>query len=288
MLIPNAFCERIHAAKRELYRPLVLREQTLGFVAHENAERLRRHDRMFCVLDSRIEIRPRNLPFEELTLQLNDVIRAVYDDDQKGFGQWCDEETPVVPAFGEAPVFSIQRAAVAFFGTLTTGVHLNVFNRQDNRINLVLARRAEHISSYPGALDQPVAGFLPVGADPLKKLTEEADEEAGLDSRDIANARCAGSIEFALDRDPGLQRGAVYVFDLETEPARVLENRDGEVSDFMTATMDEAGAMVLDGLFKFDSALVTTDFLLRHGAFDCASPGFLKLRNALSGAVRLS
>ncbi|MBO6783700.1 MAG: DUF4743 domain-containing protein, partial [Alphaproteobacteria bacterium] len=135
---------------------------------------------------------------------------------------------------------------------------------------------------HPGLLDHAVAGFLPVGESPVDKLSEEAVEEAGLGADMLVHARPVGSIHFVISRKPGLQRGSVYIFDLEIGPDTDLENRDGEIEAFLTMPPDGVVTAISSGRFKFDSALVATDFLLRHGCIEMDDPSYLRIGPALN------
>lgn len=270
-------------AQPHLYLPVRFKDQTCGYIDAANIERLRPYSDSFIFRTGEVELRDRSDDYQERTRSLDDILRTIYDDDQTGFGEWCEEYTPVVPRFGAEPFFDLQRAAVRFLGVLTTGVHLNVYSQREGTGRLHLARRAAHISSYPGALDQAVAGFLPVGGDPRLKLLEEAREEAGLSAEAISKSVAVSSIEFALNGQPGLQRGAVYIFDVRITPDVKLRNNDGEVECFVEVEYKDVIQLLAEKQFKFDSGLVTLDFLMRHGALDYFDPDFLRIRGMLSG-----
>ena len=262
--------------------PFAFRGQIAGFIDRTHLERLAVQPEQFVVHADRVELRDLDLDYSARSQKLDAAVRSIYDEDSAGFGAWCPETTPVVSEFGEEPMFSLQRAAVGFFGILTCGVHLNVFSTRGGIPYLHIARRAAHIDSQPGLLDQAAAGFLPVGAPPLTKLVEEAEEEAGLAEQITKHARATGSVHFAVPRNPGLQRGAVYVYDLEIGPDQKLENRDGEIDVFIEMHPDDVAASIIDERFKFDSALVAADFLLRHGHIDPDNSDYLQIRRHLN------
>ena len=271
------------AAKPENYLPLTFRGIVVGFVDRRLEERVRQSTEAFSCPSQVVEILDHDLDYAARSARLDTAVRHIYDADMTGFGKWCPETTPVVPSYGHTPVFELQRAAVGFFGVLTTGVHLNVYSNICGTPHLWIAQRADHLASHPGMLDQAVAGFLPVGASPWPKLFEEAGEEAGLPASDVRQAHPAGSIEFAIDRDPGLQRGAVFVFDLEVPPDSHLESKDGEISEHRLMAPAQVIASLNEHRFKFDSALVAVDFLVRHGCLDCADSAYLSICSTLHG-----
>lgn len=274
--------ERNTRLDQELFVPLHFRGQTCGRVDRDLAWRFEALPNDFVITPGGITLVDHGGDYGETSARLDRAVRALYDADTAGFGRWCPEETPVVPAFGQPPLFDLQRAAVAFFGVLTTGVHLNVHTRVDGVPHLWTARRSRDLAAQPGKLDQAAAGFLRVGDDPWPKLIEEAQEEAGLDRATVERAQAVGSVSFAVHVRPGLQIGAVYIFDLEVEPGQALRNDDGEIEAFELLAPDRALAHVADGDFKFDSGLVVVDFLMRHGQIDPRDPHFLALRAALN------
>ena len=270
-------------AQPENYLPLTFREIVVGYVDRRLEETVKQSPEAFSCSSQAIKILDHDLDYPVRSARLDTAIRHIYDTDMTGFGKWCPETTPVVSRYGQTPVFDLQRAAVGFFGVLTTGVHLNVFSNIGGTPHMWIARRADHLASHPGLLDQAVAGFLPIGASPWPKLSEEAGEEAGLSASDVHRARPAGSIEFAVDRDPGLQRGAVFVFDLEVPASAFLESRDGEISEHRLMEPTEVIAALNEHRFKFDSALVAIDFLVRYGCLDCTDSAYLSVCSALHG-----
>ena len=73
---------------------------------------------------------------------------------------WRDEPYAVGARFGET-VFEIDRSCVHLFGFRAHGVHLNGFIRENDELSLWVPRRAADRGSYPGQLDNTVAGGQP-------------------------------------------------------------------------------------------------------------------------------
>lgn len=245
--------------------------ETVGWIDCDFLTALASEPETFVVQPDAVELTHHLVTPAARTRAVEDALRRIYGRDRRGFGRWCDERTPVCSGVGATPLFEIERAAVAVFGILTAGVHLNGYERECARI--WVARRAKTLSSHPGKLDQIVAGFLPFGTSPLEKLRAEAMEEAGIGPDVIAAAAPGGFVTFCRAVPFGIQRGIVQVYDLALPPGFMPVNRDGEIEAFQLSTPAEIMS-VLEHTddFKFDCALVAIDFLMRYGLLDHGHP----------------
>ena len=165
---------------------------------------------------------------------------------------WRDEVFPLFdPATGDV-LASIERAAARFWGALTLGAHATgyVAGEDGRPAQLWIAQRAPGKSTDPGLFDNLVGGGVPAGQTPAEALVREAFEEAGLRPGELRNVRPAGVLRLQRDVAEGFQHEWLHCFDLELPAGRVPINQDGEVAG--------KGMTV-------DAALVTIDFLLRHG-----------------------
>jgi len=100
-------------------------------------------------------------------------------------------------------------------------------------VALGFVRRRLIVNSWPGYLDNSVAGGIPSGMGVLKALVKESWEEAGLDGELVARkARPAGAISY-VHRSPAgwLQPEIEYVYDL-VDASIVPHPVDGEVASF--------------------------------------------------------
>ena len=150
------------------YLQLLSGDMTVGWINPTFARRLTAFASVFSIYQDRVILSSTQANYQELSDQVNSVLRKLYDEDQSGFGNWCGEMAPVVPDFGNTPLFEVERCAAAALGILTTGVHLNGFIRANGSVSMWVARRARHLAAQPGKLDQIVAGFLSAGVNPMK------------------------------------------------------------------------------------------------------------------------
>lgn len=187
---------------------------------------------------------------------------------------WRNE---IVPCFGRRGelLFSIERVAAGVFGLTYYGVHMTAYTRSSDSsfgMKIWVPRRAPNKSTYPGMLDNTVAGGLVTNELPFECIVREAEEEANL-PEDFCrrNIKLVGDVtyHYIADERSG-EPGLIYperqwTYDLELPADMVPEPKDGEVDYFALCTVDEVQRDMAVGLFKPNCALVLVDFFLRHG-----------------------
>jgi 8-oxo-dGTP pyrophosphatase MutT (NUDIX family) len=217
---------------------------------------------------------------------------------------WRDEMFAVPDPIALHSLASMERAATRFWGTLTFGAHATGFVRgADGRpSHLWIAQRSPCKATDPGLFDNLIGGGVPVGQTPQQTLVREAFEEAGLTPEQVQAAqapksplaslaplaptisqavqypRAAGAIGppahsvLRVHRDVphGLQHEWLYCFDVELPPGVQPCNQDGEVAGFTCLPLAEAVAVAAGPQMTVDAAVVTLDFLLRHGLLPAA------------------
>ncbi|KAG9246214.1 thiamine pyrophosphokinase-related protein-like protein [Calycina marina] len=187
---------------------------------------------------------------------------------------WRNELYPVYgPA--NALLFSIERSASPLFGVITYGVHLTAYTVAPGcsfGMKIWVPRRARTKQTYPGLLDNTVAGGMATGEEPLACVVREAAEEASLPEEVVrAGVQAKGTVTYCLLRDEraGGETGLVqpeceFVFDLELPGDVVPRPSDGEVEEFYLWTVEEVQSAMAAGEFKPNCSLVVLDFFIRH------------------------
>jgi 8-oxo-dGTP pyrophosphatase MutT (NUDIX family) len=183
---------------------------------------------------------------------------------------WRDE--PFVlpdPAQGEI-LATMERAAARFWGTLTYGAHANGFVAGSNGrpTHLWIARRSPHKATDPNRFDNLIGGGVPAGQTPRQALVREGFEEAGLTPAQLAPAWPGSVLRLLRDIPEGLQHEWLYAFDLELPAGLEPRNQDGEVAGFDCMPLADAAELARRDAMTVDAALVTIDFLARHGLLD--------------------
>ncbi|MEO0481599.1 MAG: NUDIX domain-containing protein [Planctomycetota bacterium] len=175
------------------------------------------------------------------------------------------EMFPVWSAVGDSVLASVDRRLVAWLGIPASGVHVNVFRYIDGELQVWIARRALDKLLFPGQLDNAVAGGQPVGLGLAENVVKECGEEAGIPVELATQAEPVGVVQYVFENDSGLKPDTLYCFDLELPADFVPAPVDGEVDSFRSVSLTELRDLLAgEPVFKFNSALVCIDFLLRR------------------------
>ncbi|KAJ4155401.1 hypothetical protein LMH87_000648 [Akanthomyces muscarius] len=188
---------------------------------------------------------------------------------------WRNEPWPVHGRRGEL-LFSVERAAVGLFGTVRYGVHLTAYVEDASAphgVRIWVPRRAANKSTFPGMLDNTVAGGLMTGEDPFECMVREADEEASLPEAVVrAGTTPAGTITYIYitDGPNNGEAGFVYpevewAYDLKLPADVVPQPKDGEVDEFYLCDVDTIRRDLAAGEYKTNCGVVMLDFFIRHG-----------------------
>lgn len=187
---------------------------------------------------------------------------------------WRDELWPVFSRDGEV-LFSIERAAMGLLGTVRYGVHLTAFVTAPSApygLLIWVPKRAASKSTFPGMLDNTVAGGLTTGEQPLECIIREAEEEASLPEKLVREkAKNVGTVTYAYitEKETAGDSGFIYpecqwVYDLNLPHDVVPHPKDGEVERFDLCDVNQVKRDLADGKFKNNCAVVMLDFLIRH------------------------
>ncbi|KAF7790643.1 hypothetical protein EIP86_001599 [Pleurotus ostreatoroseus] len=100
--------------------------------------------------------------------------------------------------------FMMERAACALFGVVTYGVHLTIFVEDAQGPKIWVPTRARTKPTWPGYLDNSVAGGIPSGTGVLETLVKECMEEASIEEGFVRKyAKSVGSITYFFCTDAG-------------------------------------------------------------------------------------
>ncbi|KAK4544322.1 hypothetical protein LTR36_004213 [Oleoguttula mirabilis] len=197
---------------------------------------------------------------------------------------WRDELYPIYGPKGEL-LFSIERASSALFGVVTYGCHMTAYTKtkrakseaevggEVEEMQLWIPRRAATKQTYPGMLDNTVAGGIATGEKPFDSMVRESAEEASLPEELVrTHAKAVGTVTYFHIRDHRaggetrlLQPECQYVYDLELAEDVVPKPSDDEVAGFELKSLEEVKEALRNGEFKPNCAMVLLDFFVRHG-----------------------
>ncbi len=172
-------------------------------------------------------------------------------------------------------IMSMERAATPLFGVVTYGVHMTAYTYPtdgETEMKIWVPRRAMTKQTYPGMMDNTVAGGLTTGENVFDCLIREASEEASLPENLVRQkARPCGTVTYFHIRDEraggetGLcQPECQYVYDLELPVDVIPVPDDNEAVDFRLLSVQEVKTALKQGQFKPNCALILLDFFVRH------------------------
>lgn len=219
---------------------------------------------LLTVSDKAVSLRPALATYQDRSdamARIADVLRG-----EGLVPGWRNEAYPVGVKFSAPALFQIERAAVPLFGFKGYGVHLNGYVRDGDQIKLWVGKRSMSKPTGPGKLDQVVAGGQPVGLGLKDNLVKECAEEANIPADLAVKATPVGTVSYRTTRPDGLRDDVLFNYDLELPLDFQPQNTDGEVETFYLWPLDKIRSILEQtDDFKFNSALVVIDFMVRHG-----------------------
>ncbi|PFH51180.1 hypothetical protein AMATHDRAFT_143183 [Amanita thiersii Skay4041] len=170
----------------------------------------------------------------------------------------------------------MERSACALFGIVTYGVHMSVYQETEaegvKSLTVWVPSRSKTKPTWPGRLDNTVAGGIPSGMTAIESLIKESMEEASIEEDIVRKyARPNGAVSYFFRTATGwLQPEVEYVYDLAiplgADPLKFEPKPlDDEVEDFKLLNHNEIISKMRAGLFKPNCAIVILDLLIRLG-----------------------
>ncbi|OSQ28810.1 NUDIX hydrolase family protein [Thalassospira sp. MCCC 1A03138] len=211
----------------------------------------------YCFAPHIVTLDDRNRSLDTATKALCDqgVIRRLHG-----------ERFDIRPTLGHDPLCQLDRSAMPYFGFRSWGVHMNGYVQKDEGIHMWIAHRAKDKPTYPGMLDNMVAGGQPTGLGFLENMIKECAEEAAIPENLSRNLKPVGTVSYLYETTEGLKPDVMVNYDLELPADFVPRCADGEVEQFELMPLADVAEIVRSSFdFKFNCALVIIDFLIRHG-----------------------
>lgn len=257
--------------------PLAVAEHIVGHVRRDRIDRLDQFPDTIDTGPSHLSLAPGLADFETRSAAMDEMLGALRDEGE--FPGWRGEYYPVMPKWGDDPLMRVERATCPWLGVRSWGVHVNGYVRKSDGIHMWVARRARDKPTYPGMLDNMVAGGQPIGIGLMENVIKECAEEAGIPRDIAAQANSLGAISYCHQFEDGVKPDQQFCFDLELPQDFTPRNADGEVESFELWPIARLIETVRETFeFKFNCNLVIIDFLIRHGLIDANSePDYLEL-----------
>lgn len=266
------------------FLPFVIDDLIVGYVHHCFAKHLKKYANVFTFpRDDSVQLHESLKTPEDRTDAVGDVVKCLGEEVIPGTR---NELYPVTSSFGGPVFFSLERAAAPYFGIKVYGVQMNGYVEKDGQKFLWIAKRSQMKQTFPGMLDELVAGGLPQGISCGENLMKECEEEAGI-PRTISNmAIPVGAVSYSDIKDYSYKRDVLFCYDLKLPESFIPKNQDGEVEGFrLLPVTNVANVIRRTQLFKHNCALVIIDFLFRHGYIKPESLGYLELLQSLKSGT---
>jgi isopentenyldiphosphate isomerase len=200
-------------------------------------------------------------------------------------GLWRDEEYPVTWELARPPLLTMERAAVPWFGVRAFGPHMTGYVKRNDGLHIWVPRRSYAKPTFPGELDNTVAGGQPAGIGLLGNLIKECAEEAAIPRELAERAKATGFITYWNQSGAQLKPDLMTCFDLELPEDFTPHASDGEVHDFQLWPIERVYETVRDtNEFKYNCNLVLIDFFVRHGLLAADDPDFFTIVEGLRAA----
>jgi 8-oxo-dGTP pyrophosphatase MutT (NUDIX family) len=197
---------------------------------------------------------------------------------------WRNELYPIYGPNKEL-ILSMERSATPLFGVVTYGVHMTGYVETEEGMKIWAPRRAPTKQTYPGMMDNTVAGGLSTGEETFDCLIRECEEEASLPESLVRTAKACGTLTYFHIRDSraggetGLcQPECQYIYDLKMPPDVIPKPGDDEAIDFQLLSVKEIQQALAEGRFKPNCAHLLLEFFVRHGIITAANePDYIEI-----------
>lgn len=201
---------------------------------------------------------------------------------------WVGERYPVTLAYQEPAVLEVERAAAAYLGIKSFGVHVNGLVEKANGLHVWVGTRTLSKPFWPGKLDQMVAGGLPVGLCLLDNLIKEAQEEANIPAELASQAKLVSKLQYRQSLQRGVENSTLFIYDLWLPEDFTPENTDGEVEQFQLIPLAELAALTAQvTAFKDNCNLVNIDLLLRRGCIQTNHSDYAAIKQSLYAEISI-
>lgn len=281
-----ALIDHVHTANNadmRQYLPYYWRDRRIGWIHRDRSDVLSQWPKAFLKNGDGFHLAADPDDYDGRSAVLQEALTGLAEIGE--IQGWRDELYPIAPSFGAEPIAAFERSASPYLGIRAWGVHMTGYVRKSDGLYIWVARRADDKPTYPGMLDNTVAGGLPMGLSPVENIIKECEEEAGI-PRDLArHVRPVGIIAYKHQQKEGLKPDQMFCFDLEMPADFTPVNMDGEVGEFKLMPAGEVLQIVRETReFKYNCNLCLVDFFIRHGIVTPENePDYIELCLGLTG-----
>lgn len=279
-----SYLDRIRAcnnANLTRQTPFLVAGERLGWLAADAVDHLTTRRRDFLQTDRGMELSDGLATVEARTALFAEVASDLADD---GLARPPTGELYAARnRWADTPRFLIDRAATTYFGLRNYGVHIHGYVRKRDGLHLWIGTRSAAKPTYPGELDNTVAGGQPYDLTLDENVIKECAEEAGIPEHIAKTALPVGCITYFREENGRIKPDCMYSYDLELPDDFVPVNTDGELERFDLMPAAEVMRLVRETTeFKFNCSAALIDFFVRHGLLQPDSePDYAAIVNGL-------
>ena len=164
--------------------------------------------------------------------------------------------------FCDKNIFIIKRNFLPLFGFPSYGVHCNIWKKHKDKFVIYFAKRSEKLKSFPGYIDNTVAGGQPTNLSIIGNLKKEAYEEAGINSKYLAKIKRGNVVNYFHNNNNNFISAIIFNYHLYKVDELELKNIDGEVQSFFSLTLENIYKLLEKNQLKPNCIIPILDFIL--------------------------
>ena len=267
------------------FLPWSISGKTVGYVHKKHAKYLEAFPKIFVSMSDHFALSDTLVNPRNRTMAIEAMLKTLRAECPKL--RKLNEKYAVKENVNGKTLMEIDRGAADFFGILNTGVHLNGISNSHENKKMWVATRAEQRKTFPGELDNIVAGGQPSNITRQENVIKECYEEASI-PEDLAKAsEPKGFVSYNMQAGTTLRRKILYVYDLYLPNSFIPLPNDNEVKKFDLVPIHTVMEIVKNHphAFKYNCNLVILDFLIREGLIDDNHEDFGKLVEGLRSPI---
>ena len=159
-------------------------------------------------------------------------------------------------------IFIIKRNLLSLFGLPSYGVHCNVWRKHKDKFVIYFAKRSEKLKSFPGYIDNTVAGGQPINLSIFENLKKEAYEEAGISCKYLKKVQRGNIVSYFHNNNNNFISAVIFNYHLNKVDELELKNIDGEVESFFSLPLENIYKLLEKNLLKPNCIIPILDFIL--------------------------
>ena len=263
------------------FLPWRISGKTVGYVHKKHAKYLEAFPKIFVSMSDHFALSDNLNDPENRTRAIEEMLKILRTEEPEL--SKLNEKYAVKENINGKTLMEIDRGAADFFGILSTGVHLNgIINDHENK-KMWVATRSHRRKTFPGELDNMVAGGQPSNITRQENVVKECYEEASIPEELAKASEPKGFVSYNMQAGTTLRRKLLFVYDLYLPNSFIPLPNDKEVEKFDLVPIETVMETIKNRphAFKYNCNLVIIDFLIREGLISDDHENFKKLVEGL-------